>query len=236
MKKSSRTLDNIEQQIKKYGWFQYCVVGGQAPRFCYTIGLKEKAGFELIFGGGYFYNNEEASHIVDNYAKFLLHLSYDEKSIENFFLRDALAGWVDLLMLGASDYHGRKGESFLAKQIVPMGDGFTLDVPKMDVDFRSPVNLPWRWGFEDWPFDVPENSFAVTDLACLRGRAAIQVVRWEDDQWECFSDDPDNIDKSDIRIVPLGVMMGLDMSLPMICDMGVEDGFIRDVDGEWMKW
>lgn len=236
MNKTSEILDNIEKQIKKYGWYQYCVIGGQAPRFCYSIGLREKVGFEIIFAGGYFYSNEEAMDVVDNYAKFLLHLNCRERGVEEFFLRDARVDWVGLLMLGASDYYRRRGEPFVAKQIIPFGDKFTLDVPRMDIDLRDPANLPWRWSFEDWSFGVPENSFAVTDLNYLRGRGAIQVVRWEEDQWECFSDDPDNIEKSDIRIVPLGVAMGLDASLPKVYDMDVEDGFIRGEDGEWMRW
>ena len=57
-----------------------------------------------------------------------------------------------------------------------------------------------------------------------------------ENQWECFSGDPDNITREDIRIIPLGVAIGLDSSLKNIFEMEIEDGFLRNDKDCWIRW
>lgn len=232
-------LNTIRKKIEKYGWYQYCVIQSQAPRFCYTIGLSDKLGFELIFAGGYFYNNTGAMKIVDNYADFLLNSRPSENKFEfkGFSLRKVRQEWSESLMLGTVDYYKDLDKFTLyAKQIIPPLEQFTLDIPDMSLLPENNSNLPWKWWFHEWPFSAPEDSTVVTDIEYLRTGKALQIIRWEENQWECFSRDPENVAKENIRIIPLGVAIGLDPSLENIFEMEIEEGFLRNDKNCWEKW
>lgn len=232
-------LKTIREKIEKYGWYQYCVIQSQAPRFCYTIGLSDKLGFELIFAGGYFYNNAEAMKIVDDCADFLLNAGFPENEFKfkGFSLKKVRQEWTESLMLGAVDYYRDRDKFILhARQIIPPPNRITLDIPNMSILPENNSNLAWKWWFHEWPYSVPEDSTVVTDIGYLQTGKALQIVRWEKNQWECFSEDPDNITKEDIRIIPLGVAIGLDSSLENIFEMEIEDSFLRNDKDCWIKW
>ena len=216
-----------------YSVLDYCT-----PRFCYTIGLTGKIGFELIFAGGYFYSKSDVTEIVNCYASDLTNSAAHLEDVHgNFSLGDVCDVWVQATMLGAVDFYKTSDTPRVkAKQIVPQGDCLTLDVPLMNLAPGHARNSAWKWDFHDWPYTFPIDSLAATDLDFLRGAPAIQIVRWEEKWWECFSRDPDSISEDEFRKVPLGVVLALDTNLPDISGLELEDGFIKDEENKWVIW
>ena len=59
-------------------------------------------------------------------------------------------------------------------------------------------------------YPVPEDSMAITHVPVLFGGPATEVVRWGTDEWEIFASAGPDVPKEDRRIVPLGVLLGLE--------------------------
>ena len=51
---------------------------------------------------------------------------------------------------------------------------------------------------------------AITHVPVLFGGPATEVVRWGTDEWEIFASAGPDVPKEDRRIVPLGVLLGLE--------------------------
>ena len=47
--KRQQALNNIADNIAKFGHHTYVVMAGNDPRFAYTIGISASLGFELIW-------------------------------------------------------------------------------------------------------------------------------------------------------------------------------------------
>jgi len=52
-------IDRIRENIARSGQHIYVVLGGETPRFAYTIGVSESVGVELILAGAIFYIKNE---------------------------------------------------------------------------------------------------------------------------------------------------------------------------------
>lgn len=226
----------IERNIASHGWHVYGVLDGPAPRFHYTIGLLEKIGFELVFAGGYFYSFDDIASIVNGCGDALLR--GEALNIENvpctFTLGDVCAEWSKALLLGANDWYGH---TVRAKQIIPEAPYLTRDVPDMSLPASHEKNAAWVSLFSDSPDDMPENATALTDLGFLRGAPATHVIKYEEGQWDCYSQDPRDMDDDDFRTVPLGVVLALQPSLRSLCTgMASASALARDAAGRWRAW
>ena len=63
-------------------------------------------------------------------------------------------------------------------------------------------------------------------------------MRWEEDEWEIFAGDGPDGPKDEIRVVPLGTLLGADESLVPIVKLSIGEGLLRDHDPNsyWRPW
>ena len=241
MKNKEELLEVIEFNIQRYGCHIMIVSGGNVPRYAYTIGLHKILGFELVLAGAIFYMKDEL-YVVMNFIAEVLKKQEGEKNIEisindlgRFSLSKVDDSWSSMMMLGVFDYYGI--ESVQAFQIKPDSIHSTLDVPNMAIKW-NPLSEPvWQWLNLKWSYSVPENSQVITNLDALRGDAVTELMRWEIDEWEMFSGAGPEIGKDQIRVVPLGLMLGLDDSLKVALDVQIGKGLWRETQtGKWNLW
>ena len=233
-------LNEIRQNIIQYGVHIYCVVGGCTPRFAYTIGLSESLGAELILPATYFYELNEVSKVIKSVIAGLQPtVAWETRVIESaswgtFTLRKVHMDWAKALMLGVFHYY--QVEAIQAYQ--PDAAHWTNEVPDLSQSWSVDLAPAWRWQYEEWPYPVPRNSMALTDLGALRGERITEVMRWEEDEWEIFAGWGPDIPDTQNRGVPLGVLLAADSSLLPAVDLPIERGLLRDeeVESEWRPW
>ena len=233
-------LELIRTNIARHGHHVYTVSGGDPlPRYVYTIGLSERVGAELILAGACFFMGKDTVRIVDAIAREWDpgKASYTIESLGRFSLREADLSWTRPLLLGAADFYGNT--SIRAWQIVPEPAHWTLDIPDMRKPWSAAEQPAWQWMHVPWTYPVSSASTAVTNLAALRGDRVTEAARWEEAQWEIFanagSDAPPPEDE--MRIVPLGTLLGADPSLVPVTSLAVGEGICRDPEeGEWEVW
>ena len=230
----------IERNIATHGWHLYAVLGGPIPRFSYTIGLLEKTGFELVFAGGYFYSFDDIPRIVNGCGDALLRgaaLEFESESVPGTFtftLGNVRAEWSKALLLGANDWYGH---TVHARQIIPEAPYLTRDVPDMSLPASHEKNAVWVSLFCENQNDMPEDTKVLTDLGFLRGAPATHVIKYEEGQWDCYSQDPRDMDDDAFRTVPLGVVLALEPSLRRLCEgMADKSALARDAAGHWRAW
>lgn len=234
-------LHKIKANIEQNGYHVTMVTGGELPRFAYTIGCLETVGSEFVFAGGENYSKFDVSRIFGEIA-----LAAEEKSDwQNLSVRiDLLGGfsiaradksWSELLTMGVFDYYNQT--EIQVWQILPDGNRRTLDVPDMSQVFEVVSQPIWQWLSRKWDYPVPNGSMAITDLSVLFGEKATEVTRWEKDEWEIFSGAGPDTPKDVMRIVPLGLLLGIDKSLEPVIYLEIGKGLWRD-DSElvWNDW
>lgn len=230
-------LDIIKANIDKNGYHITLVNGGQHPDFSYSIGLTTKLGFELIVAGGGFVSIKENESIFEYiYRQLQNGQTVDSKfsfSDENvFYLRKVDSSWCEKMMLGVYDYY--KVDEITAYQIIPINR--TLDIPLMS-EAAIPDDPIWKWLDTDWNVKAPLNSYVITDFDALKGKAVTELTRWEDRVWEMFSGPGPDVKEKDIRIVPLGTILGIDNTLKPIVDLAIGEGLWREnKESKWQKW
>ncbi|MBX3187646.1 MAG: DUF4262 domain-containing protein [Labilithrix sp.] len=240
LEKRAVFLELIRQNVATYGRHIYLVSGDAWPRYAYTIGLTETLGSELILAGGIYYMAESVHRVINVLADRLENgCSVDSvMSVEGlgaFALGPTRDEWVEQLMLGAVDYY--RGRPVAAHQVLPAREHSTIDVPVMSEPLASPVNRAWRWLAEEWPYSVPRRSTATTNLAALRGAPITEAARWEEEEWELFAGPGPDVERQDVRVVPLGVLLGHDETLNAVVNLAPGQGLWRD-EGErrWHPW
>jgi hypothetical protein len=132
----------------------------------------------------------------------------------------------------------RWGTVIQAWQIVPEPAHWTLDIPDMRKPWSAGEEPVRQWKQVPWTFPVPSSSTAATNLAALRGERVTEAARWEEDQWEIFANaGSDAPPEDELRIVPLGTLLGADSSLVPVTSLAVGKGIWRDPEeGEWKVW
>jgi hypothetical protein len=102
----------------------------------------------------------------------------------------------------------------------------------------SPSHEPvWQWLGQPWEYDVPQESMATTNLAALLGSPITELSRWEDNEWEMFAGPGPDVKPSDMRVVPLGTLIGHDPSLTSTLAAGIGSGYWRDsATSDWHEW
>jgi len=234
-------LRRIQSNIDEYGYHVTLVTGMGSPRFAYTIGCKEILGSELIFASGEFYSKDDINSIIDPIVKELKKgidwqgVSLKINSLGSFSLSKVDKSWTRLIALGAFDFY--KQNEIQALQILPDREHRTLDIPDMSGEFDVTSQPIWQSLVREWDYPVPRDSTAVTNLRVLFGEKATEVVRWELDGWEIFAGSAPDVPKEDMRVVPLGVLLGIDNSLMPAIHLKIEEGIWRDVDDlVWHAW
>ena len=229
-------LDIIRKNIDKNGYHITLVNGGQNPNFSYSIGLFERFGFELIIAGGFKSIKENEFIFEYIYQKLqsgsTVNSQFSLSDNDVFYLGTVDSSWCEKLMLGVYDYYSV--DEITAYQIIPIER--TLDTPLMS-DAFFPNDPVWKWLYMDWNIDAPKNSYVITDLNALKGKTITEVAKWEDHVWEMFSGPGPDVEKEDIRIVPLGTILGIDATLKSIVNLIVGQGLWRDnKDSIWQDW
>lgn len=230
----------IRSNIARHGHHIYVVAGGVTPRFAYTIGLSEIVGTELVFAGASFFMVEDVTQIINKIATTMKTTpdplqSVKVDSLGIFSLRNVDASWVNLLMLGAIDFYGTR--QIKALQVVPDNEHSTLDIPNLSTSWNAVAEPVWRWLQESWEYPVPPQSTAVTNLAALRGESVTEAVRWEENQWELFAGAGPDVSQDEIRVVPLGTLLGIDDSLNVVTSLGIGQALWRESNKlEWHRW
>jgi hypothetical protein len=233
-------LEQIREHIAKSGHHVYVIVGKATPRFAYTIGVSEWMGVELILAGGFFYSNDEVPPIINEIAAQLKAQRnrgiFELDEYGSFTLRKVDSSWAMEFMLGAFDYYQKR--DMPALQVVPDKAHWTIDVPDMSTPWNATKEPVWQWLHEPWTYPVSEDSTAVTNLAALRGERITEVVRWEEDEWEMFAGAGPDVPKDEMRMVPLGTLLGADKSLVPVVQLAIGEGLWRDPDpnSEWHPW
>ncbi|AOW20770.1 DUF4262 domain-containing protein [Urechidicola croceus] len=234
-------LKEIESNINNYGHHITIVTEGLYPRFAYTIGALDKVNFEIIFAGGIFYSNKEVSKIINiiiekleekkNWVSFKLEIDI----LGVFTLSEVDSSWSKLLMLGAYDFYNKNEIPTL--QIIPDINHYTFDIPKLKNNFNPSKEPVWKYLVDEWDYSVAKNVTVVTNLDALFGQPITEVMRWEEDEWEMFSGAGPDVEKEEIRIVPIGLLLGLDNSISQALKLDIGKGMWRDKsDMKWNKW
>jgi len=233
---SKEFLQIIRTNIDKTGYHLTLVNGGQNPDFSYSIGLTATFGFELIIAGGFNSIKENESIFSNIYQQLQSGSSVNSKFLlpdnEVFYLGKVDSSWCEKLMLGVYDYYNIVEIS--AYQIIPVER--TLDTPLMSkaLILNDPI---WKWLDIEWSIDTPKNSYVITDIDALKGKTIIEVAKWENHVWEMFSGPGPDVKKEDIRIVPLGTILGIDFTLKPIVSLNIGQGLWRkDKDSTWHDW
>ncbi|MBA9077096.1 DUF4262 domain-containing protein [Rufibacter quisquiliarum] len=231
----------VQANIEKDEYHITIVNGIDLPRFAYTIGCKEIFGAEIIFAGGEYYSKDSVVTIIQQTVEELkkglgkqtFYIKID--SLGSFSLSEVDRSWSELVALGVFDYYNQSVINFL--QILPDKEHNTIDVPNMSEKFDVGSQQIWQWLVREWDYPVPRNSTAVTNLKVLYGEKSTEVMRWETDEWEVFSGAGPDVPKEEIRIVPLGVLLGSDKSLEPVVHLEVGKGLWRDpIDLVWNQW
>lgn len=233
-------LDRIGSNIKTFGYHLTTVAGNSPlPRYVYSIGLTEKIGFELIFAGDGLYNIDELKIIIERIV-----IECETLNLENIEYKVALSeanslinvdnSWSQLMMLGVYDFYNVT--EFKAMQIIPDSEHLTLDIPNMAKEYNE--NEPiWKWLTVEWTLSVPSGSIVITNYSTLLGEKITEATRWEEDEWEAFVGESEDMKKEDMRIMPLGVLIGIDSSTMTFANLKIGKGIYREeTDLVWQAW
>lgn len=233
-------LKKIQQHISLHGHHIYVVAGPPDPRFAYTIGLSRSLGFELILAGASFYMLNDVSVIINDLASRLKAdaawqgVQFEVSSLGAFSLGSVDMSWTKALMLSALDFY-QVGE-ISALQVIPDKVHWTIDTPNLSEPWSSATAPAWQWLRKEWVFHIPTKSMALTNMAALSGVRITEAARWEDDYWELFAGAGSDVQKSDMRVVPLGLLLTADVSLSSVVDLPVGAALLRDEVSDWHPW
>ena len=232
-------LAKIRTNIKRCGYHVYIIAGKQAPRFAYTIGVSPRVGAEIVLAGAAIYTNSEVKQIIDAMVARPANLTdgaqVDAGHLGCFTIRKVAPSWATHLVLGAIDYYDAPEIRVL--QLIPDEDHWTLDVPDLSQPRGADCDPVWQWLTEPWRYTVSDESRAVTNIEALRGECITEVMRWEIDEWEMFAGAGPDVPKADLRVVPLGVLLGADPTLSVVTELEEGKGLWRESNGaEWHEW
>lgn len=235
-------LKEIKSNIDNKSFHLTVVKSSENPRYAYTIGNLENFGFELILAGSENYLYQDVITIFNkiviklNDNPDLGKLSFELPDLGIFNLVPVDDSWNNKMILGVYDYYNiNECKSY---QILPEQSNRTKDIPDMSRKWNS-LDMIWKWLDDSvsWEFNIPRNSKVTTEVDVLFGKKITEVMRWEEDEWEGFTRNGEEVDKDDIRIVPIATLIGIDDTLKSIVNLPLEKGFWReDENSEWNDW
>jgi hypothetical protein len=231
----------IQTNIDQYGHHVTIVKQGICPRFAYTIGLYRQFNFELVFAGGIYYL---ADQVLEIFNEIVNSLKVNIAALSQRIVIDALGefsflpvnkSWSKMMLLGVFDYY--KETEIQVYQIVPDVTHFTYDIPDMSKEWSGTAEPVWQWLNCKWNYSVPEISTVITNLDALQGEPITELMRWEQGEWEMFAGPGPEVQKKDIRVVPLGTILGIDNTLLPVVNLEIGKGLWRtDKDSDWQNW
>jgi hypothetical protein len=232
----------IQTNIENHEYHLTTVIGNTEPRYVYSIGLNNLFGFELVFAGGTYYLYDDVFKIFEGIIKELknrkdaLKQQIIIESLGAFSLSNVDESWGKLMLLGAFDYYQTKHIN--AFQINPDATHFTHDIPNMSKKLNILSEPIWQWLVREWDYGVPADSTVITNINALLGEPITEVVRCEINEWEMFAGNGPELDSKDMRVLPLGTMIGIDKSLLPTINLPVGKGLRRDssLDSDWNNW
>ena len=76
----------------------------------------------------------------------------------------------------------------------------------------------------------------MTNLLALRGRRIGEAVRWQDG-WHLYASQEAPVEDEDLRLLPIGALLGADPSLEPVVNLEVGQALWRGGDeGDWESW
>lgn len=239
-----RLLQEIRSNIERHGWHIYNVLGGESPRYAYTVGLKEKFGGELVLAGLCTLSSSAAANLLNRAAELLVEqnprdIVLSTEGFGEFRLLETHPSWNKSMLFGCYDYY--QIDELTAWQILPSWEEVrTVDVPDMSRPRSAEREPVWQWLDGGWPYSVPSQTTVVTNLDALLGYAITELMRWEDTEWEMFSGPGPDVPKEEMHVVPLATLLAFDPGLLPALDVPVETGLFREYDengpGPWQPW
>ncbi len=233
-------INLISEHIENYGYHLTIVAGNSPlPRYCYSIGLLEKFGFEIAFVGGVLYRSDEIKDIID---KIIEQIKLDHSLsnfnlgiLGNFKLQLIDKSWSKVMFDGIYDFY--KSSNIKAYQIMPDEKHKTLEVPNMSLKFESKKQPIWQWLTGNWSYPIKQDSIVFTDIDALFGKKILEIMRWEEQEWEMFTSDGTEIPTDQKRAVSFGTILGIDNTIMPAMNLKLEKGLWRNEDKqEWNDW
>ena len=236
MDKRQEFLKLIEENIRKNNFHITFVVESQNPHFAYTIGLFEKFGFELVIAGGFVskaQNEKKFNTIFSGLNKGLnVDAVFTDEDGGVFELVEVHSTWKERMTLGVFDYY--KNDKVKVFQV--LSEDRLIDTPIMSNKWNENDKI-WCWLDKDWTEDVPLSSHVVTNIDFLKGGTITDVMRWEDEYWEMFVGEGSDVPDENVRILPIGTMLGIDESLRPAIELSIGKGLWREnKESEWSLW
>jgi len=209
------------------------------PRYAYTVGLRESCGFELILAGGAVYELDEVNIIMKLLVSACFESGYSRevrsKAHGTFSIGESHPTWNKKMLLAAMAFY--KMDTVPARQIIPDKIHTTVDVPLLSEKWDGVHQPIWKWLAGEWDLPIPSTSTAVTNLSALKGEPVTEASRWEDDEWELFAGPGPDVPQSEMRVVPIGTLLGADKSLARIIELPVGKALWRDpIEMQWHDW
>jgi len=231
----------INHNITEYGFHINVVNQKLTPRYAYSIGLINSCGFELVLAGCMDLLYDDVISIMNNIGNKLL--KHDETIDAQFILgqnglyklRKIHESWSEIMLLGAKDFFNF--DDIPSCQIYPCNDKISFDVPNMDEIFLPNSQPIWSWLTNENNSTFPIDSKVIVNKDILFGAKALEIMRWEENEWEIYSTNSDNLNEHDMRIIPLTTMIGAESTLGRILDLEVGKGLVRKLpSNEWEDW
>lgn len=241
MKFQSSFFKTIQQNIKSHGVHITLVKQSSVPRYAYTIGLYPVLGYELILAGDCLLSGSEvfdilnyiSKNILENENKELQSLVHYEQ--HTFIMQTSHNEWSFQLALGAMDYY--KLSSVPILQVLPSRELYTIDVPDMTSSLIHQQTSCWNVLISPWPYNISPTSTAIADVYALKGSRITELMRVEEDEWEMFSGPGPNFDSSEVRVVPINVLLSHDQTLKESLTLEIGKGLYRDEQQtSWQQW
>ncbi|SHF10539.1 DUF4262 domain-containing protein [Chryseobacterium vrystaatense] len=243
MKNKKEFLEVITRNIQAKQFHITVVAQSKTPRYAYSVGNYDKYGFELVLAGSENFLYEDVLLIFNDIVSQLENeIDIDTKmflvkDLGNFHLREISDSRKTKMMFGVYDYY--EVNNFRAYQIIPEKAHYTLDIPNMNNQWNSNNDIIWKWLDDSikWDLDVPEESTVITEIDVLLGKKATEIMRWEKDDWQIFTQDGNNIDEDNLRVVPITTILGIDETLLPIIKLNLGKGLWRSEDELiWNDW
>lgn|GEM_PF-468973 len=239
-----RFLQQMRSNIEKHGCHIYNVLGGESPRYAYTVGLLERLGFEVVLAGLVTMSTSTTASLLNRVARLLEKQRPEEITLTvegfgEFTLLETDSSWNERMLLGCYDYY--QTDKVRAWQLVPVGEeARTIDVPAMAKPY-SPAQQPvWQWLDGGWPHSLPPDIQVVTNLDALLGYAVSELMRWEEREWEMFSGPGPDVPEDQMHVVPLATLLAFDSSLLPALEVPIGSGLFREFEeelpGPWQPW
>ena len=240
----NKLTDTIRANIATHGQHLTLVQGGEVPRFAYTIGLLQPVGFELVLAGANVLDAAEVAQVLNGLATVCKSGTADLgqpvvldslESLGAFRLQKVDPSWVDVMLLGAIEHHGRA--DVRAMQVLPDADHWSLDTPDLTQLWNANAQPVWAGLRQPWTYPFAPDAIATTNLAALRGARISEAARWEQDQWELFAGPGPDVLPEHARMVPLATLLAIDPTLQPVVQLDVGCALWRDDQaGDWQEW